>query len=112
MSFARVESFQMWNSTVLAKMRLNISSGGKEVSCINSLLLTLLLSYARSADALKELTRLIPNFQKKIDKAEPDDAQEFYSTVRLKTWFITQQSFNSISSRMARRMHAAMMFLN
>ena len=38
-------------------------------------------SYARSADSLKELTRLIPNFQKKIDEAEPDDAQEFYSTV-------------------------------
>ena len=38
-------------------------------------------SYARSADALKELTRLIPNFQKKIDEAEPDKAQEFYSMV-------------------------------
>ena len=38
-------------------------------------------SYARSADALKELTRLIPNFQKKIDEAEPDEAQEFYSMV-------------------------------
>jgi len=112
MSFARVESFWMWNSTVLVKMRLNISSGGKKVSCINSLLLTLSLSYAHSADALRELTRLIPNFQKKIDVAEPDDVQESYSTVHLKTWFITQWSFNSISSRMARRMHTVMMFLN
>jgi len=48
-------------------------------------MLTLLLSYARSADALKELARLIPNFQKKIDEAEPDDVQEFYSMVRTKT---------------------------
>ncbi len=38
-------------------------------------------SYARSAEALKELIRLIPNFQKKIDEAKPDDAQEFYSIV-------------------------------
>jgi hypothetical protein len=38
-------------------------------------------SYARSADALKELMRLIPNFQKKIDETEPDEAQEFYSMV-------------------------------
>jgi hypothetical protein len=43
------------------------------------------LSYARSAGALKELTRLIPNFQKKIDEAEPDDAQEFYNMVSMKT---------------------------
>lgn len=48
-------------------------------------MLTSLLSYARSADALKELLRLIPNFQKKIDEAEPDDAQEFYSMVSMKT---------------------------
>jgi len=48
-------------------------------------MLTLSLSYARSADALKELTQLIPNFQKKIDEAEPDDAQEFYSMVSIKT---------------------------
>jgi hypothetical protein len=54
-------------------------------------MLTLSLSYARSADALKELTRLIPNFQKKIDEAEPDEAQEFYSIVRLKNWFIIQR---------------------
>jgi hypothetical protein len=64
-------------------------------------MLTLPFSYARSADALKELSRLIPNFQKKIDEAEPDDAQEFYSIVRLKTWFIMQLSYKSISSRMA-----------
>ena len=50
-----------------------------------TLLMLSLQSYARSADVLKELTRLIPNFQKKIDEAEPDDAQEFYSIVRLKT---------------------------
>jgi hypothetical protein len=41
----------------------------------------LLHSYARSADALKELAQLIPNFLKKIDEAEPDAAQEFYSIV-------------------------------
>lgn len=85
-SFARVESFQMQNSTVLMKMRLNISSGGKVLASTHFChMLTLLFSYARSADALKELTRLIPNFQKKIDEAEPDDAQEFYSMVHTKT---------------------------
>jgi len=84
MSFARVESFKMQNSTVLAKMRLNILSGGKALASIQSFALTLLLSYARSASALKELTRLVPNFQKKIDEAEPDDAQEFYNLVSTK----------------------------
>jgi hypothetical protein len=75
-------------------------------------MLTLSLSYVRSADALKELSQLIPNFQKKIDEAKPDDVQEFYSIVCLKTWFMMQLSFNSISSRTAQRMHVAMMFLN
>jgi hypothetical protein len=45
--------------------------------------MTFLHSFARSASALKELQMLIPNFQKKIDKAEPGDAQQFYSTVNL-----------------------------
>ena len=43
-------------------------------------------SYVRSADSLKELTRLIPNFRKKIDEAEPEDAEEFYSTVSTKDY--------------------------
>ena len=67
------------------KLRLNILSGGKVLASIHfCCVLTLLLSFARSADALKELTRLIPNFQKKIDEAQPDDAQEFYSMVSTK----------------------------
>ena len=75
-------------------------------------ILTLLLhSYARSADALKELTRLIPNFQKKIDEAEPDDAHEFYSIVSTNSLFLWYL-FNIISSRMGRRTHAVMMFLS
>ena len=45
--------------------------------------MTLLNSFACGASALKELQKLIPNFQKKIDEAEPGDAQQFYSTVSL-----------------------------
>jgi hypothetical protein len=45
--------------------------------------MTLLHSFAHSASALKELRKLIPNFQKKIDEAEPGDAQQFYITVSL-----------------------------
>ena len=85
-NYTRVESFQMRNSTVLKKMRLNISSGGEFLrQSFNPVASTLLLSYARSADALKALTRLIPNFQNKIDEAEPDEAQEFYSIVSTMT---------------------------
>jgi hypothetical protein len=88
MSFARVKSFPKQNLTVLAKMRLHSSSEGNVLaSCRIYCILMLSHSYARSADALKELTRLIPNFQKKIDEAEPGDAQEFYSTVSTKTTF-------------------------
>lgn len=76
----------MQNSTVLRRTRLNISSGGKVLASSHFYcMLTLSLSWARSADALKELNRLIPGFQKKIDEAEPDDAQEFYSIVSTKT---------------------------
>jgi len=45
--------------------------------------MTLLNSFACSASVLKELQKLIPNFQKKIDQAELGDAQQFYSTVSL-----------------------------
>ena len=64
-------------------MRLHSSSEGNAlILCpIWSYLIILSHSYARSAEALKELTRLIPNFQKKIDETEPHEAQEFYSTV-------------------------------
>ena len=69
---------------VLTMKKLHSSSEGRvlDFSPVHLILTLLGHSYARSADALKELTRLIPNFQKKIDKAEPDEAQEFYSMVR------------------------------
>jgi len=70
----------------------------------------LLHSYAHSADALKRLTWLISNFQKKIDKTEPDILQEFYSTVSaLKTTIAMWWSFCIISSRMMQRIHMVMM---
>ena len=114
MCFVRVKSFPKQNLTVLAKMRLYSSSEGNiltscRVCCIN----ILLNSYARSADALKELVRLIPNFQKKIDEAEPDDAQEFYSIVSTQDYiYDVARSFHTISCKMAQRMHVATMFLN
>jgi len=43
----------------------------------------LLNSFACGASALKELQKLIPNFQKKFDEAELGDTQQFYSTVSL-----------------------------
>jgi hypothetical protein len=81
MSFARVRSFPKQNLMVLTKRKVHSSSEGGVILISHLSQLILSHSYARSADALKELTRLIPNFQKKIDEAEPDDAQEFYSTV-------------------------------
>ena len=103
----------MQSLVALMKMRLCSSSKGK--FCMSSLvcriLMFLLHSYACSVDALKELTRLIPNFQKKIDKAEPDDTHEFYSIVStngLFLWYL----FNIISSRIGRRTHVVMMFLS
>jgi len=84
MSFGRVKSFLMWNLMVLTMKKLHSSSEGRVLNFSPVYLMLTLLghSYARSADALKELTRLIPNFQKKIDEAEPDEAQDFYSMVR------------------------------
>ena len=38
-------------------------------------------SFARSAAAFKALCHLIPNFQKKVDEAEPDDLDDFYAQV-------------------------------
>lgn len=82
MSFARVTSFLTWNLMVWTMKKLHSSSEGRVSFSPAHLILTLLgRSYSRSADALKELTRLIPNFQKKIDEAEPEEAQEFYSMV-------------------------------
>lgn len=39
-------------------------------------------SWERSHKALQELCSLIPNFQKKIDDAEPEELSEYYSRVR------------------------------
>jgi hypothetical protein len=61
--------------------KFHSSSEGRVLSPVHLILTLFEHSYARSADALKELTCLIPNFQKKIDEAEPDEAQEFYSMV-------------------------------
>ena len=67
----------------------------KSLCQFTSTALTLLLSYARSAEALKELSRLIPNFQKKIDEAEPDEAYEFYNVVSMKTMVYHAKSFQN-----------------
>jgi len=112
MSSARVKGFPKPNLMVLVKMRLHSLSEGNVLDAhFMSYLIISSHSYARSADALKELTRLIPNFQKKIDEAEPDVLQEFYSTVStLKTTIAMRRSFYIISSRMAQRMHVVTMF--
>jgi hypothetical protein len=45
-------------------------------------LLTLTVpSWERSRTAVRELCRLIPNFQKKIDEGSPEELSEFYAEV-------------------------------
>jgi hypothetical protein len=39
-------------------------------------------SWERSHAAVRELSRLIPNFQKKIDEGSPEELSEFYAEVR------------------------------
>ena len=39
-------------------------------------------SWERSHTAVRELSRLIPNFQKKIDEGSPEELSEFYAEVR------------------------------
>jgi len=68
----------------------------KTYQCLSHM--TLLHSFARSASALKELQKLIPNFQKKIDEAEPDDAQQFYSTVNLELYGYYLMSSNLVTA--------------
>ena len=38
-------------------------------------------SWERSHKAVRELVRLIPNFQKKIDEGSPEELSEFYAEV-------------------------------
>jgi len=38
-------------------------------------------SWERSHTAVRELCRLIPNFQKKIDEGTPEELSEFYAEV-------------------------------
>jgi hypothetical protein len=38
-------------------------------------------SWERSRSAVRELCRLIPNFQKKIDDGTPEELSEFYAEV-------------------------------
>jgi hypothetical protein len=38
-------------------------------------------SWERSHTAVRELSRLIPNFQKKIDEGSPEELSEFYAEV-------------------------------
>jgi len=38
-------------------------------------------SWERSHAAVRELGRLIPNFQKKIDEGSPEELSEFYAEV-------------------------------
>ena len=38
-------------------------------------------SWERSHNAVRELCRLIPNFQKKIDEGSPEELSEFYAGV-------------------------------
>lgn len=38
-------------------------------------------SWERSHTAIRELSRLIPNFQKKIDEGSPEELSEFYAEV-------------------------------
>jgi hypothetical protein len=38
-------------------------------------------SWERSHTAVRELCRLIPNFQKKIDEGSPEELSEFYAEV-------------------------------
>ena len=45
-------------------------------------------SFARSAAAIKALCHLIPNFQKKVDEAEPDDLEDFYAQVCCSTYVL------------------------
>ena len=65
-------------------------------------------SWERSHKALQELCRLIPNFQKKIDEAEPEELSEYYSQVHftISTAFSSKQK--SPSSRLVPIMHVAM----
>jgi len=51
------------------------------------------LSWERSHKALQELCHLIPNFQKKIDEAEPEELSEYYSQVHftISTAFSSKQ---------------------
>ena len=65
-------------------------------------------SWERSHKALQELCHLIPNFQKKIDKAEPEELSEYYSQVcfTISTAFSCKQK--SSSSRLVPTMHVAM----
>ena len=39
------------------------------------------VSWERSHTAIRELSRLIPNFQKKIDEGSPEELSEFYAEV-------------------------------
>lgn len=65
-------------------------------------------SWECSHKALQELCRLIPNFQKKIDQAEPEELSEYYAQVRftMSTAFLSKQK--SPSSRLVPTMHVAM----
>jgi hypothetical protein len=38
-------------------------------------------SWERSHTAVRELSRLIPNFRKKIDEGSPEELSEFYAEV-------------------------------
>ena len=38
-------------------------------------------SWERSHTAVRELNRLVPNFQKKIDEGSPEELNEFYAEV-------------------------------
>ncbi len=56
-------------------------------------------NFARSASALKELRKLIPNFQKKFDKAKPDNVHwQFYSTVNLGLYGYCLMSSNQVTA--------------
>ena len=65
-------------------------------------------SWERSHKALRELCRLIPNFQKKIDEAEPEELSEYYSQVRFTISRAFSSKQKSSSSTLVPTMHVVM----
>jgi len=51
------------------------------VLCFLFCLWLICASWERSHTAVRELSRLIPNFQKKIDEGSPEELSEFYAEV-------------------------------